>query len=143
MDIIQKLELYPHIDEELKTLNENLTTITKCKYDISITSDLSGMPGSGKISNPTADHVVRIVTADNKKIANIAQKIEELNNIHSEVFDALMILTYAEKKTIELKHFKHKSGDTIWSQIGYSRSRGYDIYNRALEKVRMKLISSD
>lgn len=143
MDIIQKLELYPHVDEELKKLNENLTTITKCKYDISITSDLSGMPGSGKISNPTVDHVVRIVTSDDKKIAEITQKIEELNNMHSEIFNALMTLSYVEKKTIELKHFQHRSGDMMWAQIGYSRSQGYNIYNRAFEKIRKKLTSPD
>jgi len=143
MDIIQKLELYPHINEELMKLTENLATINKCKYDISITSDLSGMPGSGKISNPTADHVEKIIISDDEKIAEIAKKVENLNKIHSEVFDALMTLSYVEKKTIELKHFEHRSGNMIWSEIGYSRSRGYDIYNRALEKVRKKLISSD
>lgn len=143
MDIIQKLELYPHINEELKKLNDDLILTLECKSDICITSNFDGMPGSGKISNPTADHVMKVISVDDKRVAKITEEIEKLNDIHWEVSDALLSLTYAEKKVIELRYFKHFDWEVIWPQIGRERSSGFDIHNRAKEKIRKKITKLD
>ncbi len=144
MNIEQKLSLYPHIGEEIKNLNDQLIGILDNKYNVTITSKLNGMPGSGAVSDPTYTQVEKIFNCYDQDIEKISSKIMELNTIHREICNALLELDYPEKKIIELRYFKkYRNWDMIWPKVGYQKSQGFVIYNNTMKKITKKIKSPD
>ncbi len=136
MNTIEKLKLYPQIPRLLKDLNNQLTTSISEKYNICVTAQLTGMPGSQQPGDPTYKAVERILTTHDKTINWISRQITHYLQLHADVSHALLALTPEEKKIIDLRCFSCRHWDEVSRSACYSTRQCHRLYDSGVEKIK-------
>jgi len=137
LNIKEMLIEYPYIPETVMGLNREINMILTTKHDTSVTQQLSGMPGSGKISNPTADAVERIIDRLDERVQNIGKRINDLLDSKELIDGRLKRLDAQERKIVELKYFRAMRWEEVRREARYSKSQSFEIHSKALKKLEV------
>ncbi len=130
---------YPGIMKQIETLNDEVCTYQKMRDgNISIpTSKIDGMPGGGRISDPTYENVLKLSKDYDQKVTEKTAKIEELMETQR-LIDRMMywlsITATHEHDIIEFRYFKKFGWMKISRKMNYSESWLWAMQRRVLEK---------
>lgn len=153
MNIQDILKQYPYIGEERLRLNKDLRTAIEAKLNADgciKASIISDSPRSGDVGNPTYrntenlfEHLEEICV----ELANIAEytkiKIRDLDDMQKQIDEALLSLTWAERRIIDLRYFQYPEPKFGWNKVikesHYSRAECFRDHGQALEKMRKRI----
>lgn len=110
MDISKRLYRYPSLMDEVEDLKSQIDGIMVERYNVKVTSTITGMPGGGKTSDPVYQTVEKIVGNYDTKLMQSYKKINELLEEHNAISMALWKLDLDQRKIIEMRFLNVGSG---------------------------------
>ncbi len=133
MDITQMLYRYPDIEGEVSRLRKEIAVIIEDKYQMKITSDISGSPT--KPHRNDYDICKAIIVCD-EQIKEKLQRIEELLNTKKFVDYVYDQLTQTEKDIVRLRYFLSYPWPQVSREVCISIKQLYRRSSQIKEKMR-------
>lgn len=96
---------------------------------------LTGMPKSGKISDPTYKAVELIIDEYEKEISNVAESLEKILHEKNTMDMYIDMLSPKEAKILFYKYRKKVSPESLAIIMNLSRSHSYRILNNTIDKL--------
>lgn len=124
---IQKLKRCRELRRTVETFQERLANC-----EPSVSASLDPTPRGTRISKPTEDAAIKMVTVE--ELMNDA--IEEYNQLAWEISLATRKLDTVERAVIIFRYIRGDSWETIAEALHYSESHLYDLHRKALEELK-------
>jgi len=131
---------YNGIQREINGLNREIAHITGMKYaHISApTSSITGMPHSGRVSDPTYDAVQRLMGTYDQKIQDASDEIVRLY-ADKEVIDTMMrwlrVNDQLEYDIIRLRYIELNTWRQICKKVHLCRDQAFERHKEGMQKL--------
>lgn len=134
--VIELLEYYRKIDEDIEIYRSILRDLTNCYYNPLVAAQCDGQPkGQNNISRQTENKALNVPDGASKEIQSYERKIEILQKLKSQILQEVSCLRFKEKSIV----FDFYISGLKWEQVAvhnhYSERQCKNIRNTAVESL--------